>query len=89
MDKVDPANGPGFTVAWGHSVLEPLRGHVREMEHGQPVTHQVGDAVVGMALCGALLIDDLTSEAMVDEFEKCSACLNLLAEIRRGQTSPP
>lgn len=88
MDGVDPGNVEGLAVAWGRSVLEPTRGHVREMHEGQPVTHEVGGAVVGMALCGALLIDDLTPEVVAGEFDQCSICLELLAEIRRATVDP-
>ena len=59
----------GFTLALGRSVLEPTRGHVRE-------THDAG--VVGMAICGALLIGDLDPDLAAGEFDKCSACLELL-----------
>jgi hypothetical protein len=70
-------------IAWGRSVLEPTRGHIREVEGGRPVTHDVRGAVVGMALCGALLIDDLAPEVAAGDFDKCSVCLE-----RRGETSP-
>jgi hypothetical protein len=59
----------GFTVVWGRSVVEPTRGHVRE-------TPEAG--VVGMAICGALLIDDLDPDLAAGEFDKCSTCLELL-----------
>lgn len=88
MDNADPRNIDGLTVAWGRSVLEPTRGHVREMHAGQPVTHDVGGAVVGMALCGALLIDDLAPDIAAGDFDKCSACLALLEEIRRATVDP-
>jgi hypothetical protein len=88
MGYVDPRNVKGLTVAWGRSVLEPTRGHVREMHEGQPVTNRVGDAVVGMAFCGALLIDDLAPEIAAGEFDKCSVCLELLEEIRRTTVDP-
>ena len=68
----------GFPLAWGRSVLEPTRGHVRETYEGQPVTHDVDGAVVGMAICGALLVDDLDPDVAAGEFDKCSACLELL-----------
>lgn len=88
MGDVDPENIDGVNVAWGRSVLEPTRGHVREMHEGQPVTHDVSGAVVGMALCGALLIDDLDSKIAAGEFDKCSVCLELLEEIRRANADP-
>lgn len=81
--------GEEFTVGWGRSVLEPTRGHVREMRDGRPVAHDLGGAVVGMAVCGALLIDDLAPEVAAGEFATCSACLDLLDEIRRGDTGEP
>ncbi len=83
MGDVEP-NGKGFTIAWGRSVLEPTRGHVREVRNGQPATDDVDGAVVGMALCGALLINDLAPEIAAGEFDKCSVCLDLLEEIQRG-----
>ena len=84
MGDVNPDNPAGLTVAWGRSVLEPTRGHVREMHDGQPVTDDVSGAVVGMALCSALLIDDLDPDIATGEFDKCSVCLDLLEEIRRA-----
>lgn len=88
MGNVDPSNIEGLTVAWGRSVIEPTRGHVREMHQGQPITHDVSGAVVGMALCGALLVDDLAPDVGVGEFAKCSACLELLDEIRDKADRP-
>jgi hypothetical protein len=51
---------------------------VRETHEGQPVTHNIDGAVVGMAICGALLVDDLDLDVAATEFDKCSACLELL-----------
>jgi hypothetical protein len=59
-------------VAWGHSVLEPDRGHVRE-----PDTHLVDGATVGFAICGAWLVGDLPPDAT---FPRCSTCLALLTD---------
>jgi hypothetical protein len=75
-------------VVWGRSVLEPTRGHIREVSDGQPVSDDVGGAVVGMALCGALLIDDLAPELTAGEFAKCSVCLERLEQLRRGEVTP-
>lgn len=83
-----PGDADDLTIAWGRSVLEPARGHIREMRGGQPVTNDVQGAVVGMALCGALLIDDLAPEVAAGDFAKCSVCLERLDEIRRGETGP-
>lgn len=75
------SGGERFRVAWGRSILEPTRGHIRETHRGQPVTHDVDGAVVGMAICGALLVDDLTPEVAAGEFAKCSVCLELVDKI--------
>jgi hypothetical protein len=77
-----------LVIAWGRAVLEPTRGHIREMQGGQPIAHDLQGAVVGMALCGALLIDDLAPEVATSDFDKCSVCLQRLDEIRHGDTSP-
>lgn len=60
-------------VVWGYSIVEPERGHVRET--GSSV---VDGAVVGFAICGALLVGDLPDQA--GEFPQCSACLTLLEQ---------
>jgi hypothetical protein len=88
MDDLEDPNAEEFPVTWGRSVIEPTRGHVREVESGRPVTHDVRGAVVGMALCGALLIDDLDPEIAAGDFDKCSVCLQRLDEIQRGETAP-
>lgn len=72
------SDSKGAKLAWGRSILEPTRGHVRETHKGQPVTHDVAGAVVGMAICGTLLVDDLAPEVAAGEFAKCSVCLELL-----------
>ncbi len=87
MGDVDPCSA-GLTVAWGRSVLEPTRGHVREMHEGQPIADDVNGAMVGLALCGALLIDDLAPDIAAGDFDKCSVCLRRLEEIRRAATNP-
>ena len=89
MGDVDPSQTEGHSLAWGHSVLEPTRGHVREIHKGQPVTDEVDGPVVGMAICGALLVDDLDSDLVATGFDKCSVCLDLLDEIRRSRATPP
>lgn len=66
-------NDAGFPIVWGHTFLEPDRGHVRESE-----THVVDGAVVGFAICGAWLIDDLPVQE--GDFPRCSYCLGLLDE---------
>lgn len=89
MGDVNPSPGEGIAVAWGHSVLEPTRGHVREVHEGRPVTDDVRGAVVGMALCGALLIDDLHPAIAAGEFDTCSVCLQRLDELRRNAANRP
>ena len=59
-------------VAWGHSILEPDRGHVRE-----PDTYLIDDTVVGFAICGAWLVADLPDDPTSP---RCSTCLALLAD---------
>lgn len=88
IDSADPESVEGLTVAWGRSVLEPTRGHVRETSEGNPVISDVDGAVVGMALCGALLIDDLDPKIAAGEFDKCSLCLERLDEIRHATADP-
>ncbi|MPZ81737.1 MAG: hypothetical protein GEV28_15565 [Actinophytocola sp.] len=65
-------------IVWGHSILEPDRGHVRE-----PDTHMIDGAVVGFAICGAWLIGDLPVQD--GDFPRCSACMTLLDERQRGE----
>lgn len=72
-------------MAWGCSVLEPARGHIREVTGGRSVVHDVEGAVVGMALCGAFLVDDLAPEIATGDFARCSVCLRRLDEIRQGE----
>lgn len=62
-------------VAWGHSILEPDRGHVRE-----PDTYLIDDAVVGFAICGAWLVGDLPAGQPGPTSPRCSTCLALLAD---------
>ncbi|MCT2582369.1 hypothetical protein [Actinophytocola gossypii] len=60
-------------VSWGHSVLEPTRGHVRD-----PDTYLVGGVSVGFAICGAWLVADLPDQH--GTFPRCATCLDLLDE---------
>jgi hypothetical protein len=57
-------------VVWGHSILEPDRGHVRV-----PDTYLIDGATMGFAICGAWLVGDLPD---VPTSSRCSACLALL-----------
>lgn len=65
--------GDGPEVRWGHSILEPSRGHVRE-----PDAYVVGGRTVGFAICGAWLVADLADQD--GTFPRCAACLDLLEE---------
>jgi hypothetical protein len=60
-------------VAWGRSILEPTRGHVRD-----GVVHDIDGAAVGSAICGTLLVDDLDPVVEAGEFDRCSVCLELV-----------
>lgn len=66
---------------WGRSVLEPTRGHVRD-----GVVHDIDGAAVGLALCGALLVDDLDPTVAAGEFDRCSVCLELM--VNEDATEP-
>jgi hypothetical protein len=63
------------TVRWGQAYLEPGLGHVRTTGRGRPIASTINGAVVGPALCGAWLVDDLP----VTGFAACSVCLAVLA----------
>ena len=59
-------------VVWGHSILEPDRGHLRA-----PDTYLIDGATAGFAICGAWLVGDLLD---VLTSPRCSACLALLTD---------
>jgi len=71
-------NDAESSVVWGHSIVEPERGHVRE-----PETHVIDAAVVGFAICGAWLVGDLP--VGVRDFPRCSMCLTLLDDRSHGE----
>lgn len=66
-------------VAWGHSVLEPGRGHVRA-----PDACLVDGATAGFAICGSWLVGDLPAD---ETFPRCSTCLALLTDPRHDHVA--
>jgi hypothetical protein len=69
-----------MNVFWGRAIIEPNRAHVRQTLGGQPVTDLAEDgSVTGYALCGCLLIADISASALA-RFDRCSMCLTLLAK---------
>jgi hypothetical protein len=85
MNRANSGANSAFPVTWGRSVLEPARGHVRESQDGHPVILDFEGSILGMALCGALLIDDLDPDVAAADFDKCSVCMVRLDEIRRDE----
>lgn len=63
------------TASWGHSYLEPRRGHVRAADEGVNV---IDGAAVGPAVCGAWLVADLPDPSA--DFVACTMCLAALAQ---------
>lgn len=59
-------------AAWGHSYLEPERGHVRATEDATPAVNVID----GPAVCGAWLVADLPGPCAA----ACSVCLAVLAQ---------
>ncbi|MPZ82070.1 MAG: hypothetical protein GEV28_17425 [Actinophytocola sp.] len=67
------------TAPWGHSYLEPQRGHVRATKNGTTTVSVIDGAAVGPAVCGAWLVADLPNPNRND-FTACSACLAALGQ---------
>lgn len=67
------------TASWGHSYLEPRRGHVRATENGTTTASVIDGAAVGPAVCGAWLVADLADPHGKD-FTPCSLCLAALGQ---------
>ena len=85
------ADRPGdIPVFWGHGIIEPDRAHVRETRAGQPVADRAEDgAVMGFAICGCLLIADITDEQVTSgAYRQCFRCLELLANREPGIDYP-
>ncbi|MBP2331010.1 hypothetical protein JOF56_011395 [Kibdelosporangium banguiense] len=71
----------GVPVFWGHGIVEPDRAHVRETQAGQPVG--------GFAICGCLLVADVTDDDVASgACRLCSRCLELLENRRPGVDYP-
>lgn len=64
---------------WGHSYLEPRRGHVRATENGTTTVSVIDGAAVGPAVCGAWLVADLPDPDDKDS-TACSVCLAVLGQ---------
>lgn len=65
---------------WGHSYLEPGRGHVRARENGATAVSVVDGASVGPAVCGVWLVADLPDPRPSEGVAACSMCLAALAQ---------
>ena len=60
---------------WGHGVLQRQCAHIRRTSEGQPDVDYVDGQPVGLALCGCLLIADITPDAA--GVIHCSVCLEI------------
>ncbi|MFC5100537.1 hypothetical protein [Kibdelosporangium philippinense] len=80
----------GIPVFWGRGIVEPNCAHVRETRAGQPVADQAEDgSVVGFAICGCLLIADVTDENVASgACRRCSRCMELMANRLPGVDYP-
>ena len=67
-------------AAWGHSYLEPTRGHARATENGSIAVSVVDGAPVGPAVCGVWLVADLPDPRSGTDVSACSMCLAALAQ---------
>ncbi|MCE7009958.1 hypothetical protein LWC34_45205 [Kibdelosporangium philippinense] len=82
-----PSDIPLF---WGRGIIEPNCAHVRETRTGQPVTDLAEDgSIMGFAICGCLLIADVTDEQVTSGVHRrCSRCMELLANRKPGVDYP-
>ncbi|ALG07900.1 hypothetical protein AOZ06_14120 [Kibdelosporangium phytohabitans] len=71
----------GVPVFWGHGVVQPDCAHVRETLAGRPVA--------GFAICGCLLVGDISDdEVAAGGYRLCSRCLELLENREPGIDYP-
>jgi hypothetical protein len=66
-------------VSWGHTYLEPHRGHVRATENGTTTVSVIDGAAVGPAVCGARLVAELQGQDS-GNVTPCSVCLAFLGQ---------
>ncbi|MGB3444910.1 MAG: hypothetical protein WBA97_39740 [Actinophytocola sp.] len=66
-------------VSWGHTYLEPHRGHVRATDNGTITVSVIDGAAVGPAVCGAWLVAELQGQDS-GTVTPCSVCLASLGQ---------